>query len=287
MSNQQMEIETELEGEQVKVHQDEQTEQTHQTEENEQVNDKPTIELTCPFGTMQYRSDLKLTSASFMQLLVCYKYKVCEQKAEEGNKWQEYAYPKLADVFTELLNKVIHHINELLNEENIDKEIVIINLCGYKNFKLPVIVQTRSVNYKLKYENANARDIFLNILQRLTYLSTCSVPARYNDEIKVKTFSRVQELVKTLIETVVSQTRQEWSKICQEAGVHAGLVNNANKNVQKHNQHNQHNQYNQHHDQQQNEQNPNDHKPHRKVVVRNKGKNFKGFGFREQNKQNK
>lgn len=191
-------------------------------------NTVPTVEsvtLTTPFGDISYQSNLKLSRASVVQLLYCYSHRLNNQKAEPGNKWQEYAYPELAKMFSRLLKDFSDAIETLIQEH--DKDVVKINFCGYGNCKLPLMVQTRGVHYKTTYLYANVKHVLRTLEQRLSYLSTTPIPVRYQTEpLKQEAFLKVQELAKRFLDTSVKDAFVQWDEICKNARVVAGLPAN-------------------------------------------------------------
>lgn len=183
-----------------------------------------TLKLNTPFGDIEYRPDLKLSRASIVQLLVCYVQRLSTQKPTIDNKWQELAYPKLFKIVHDLKDHVIKTVSELYNDNKLDKEVVTINFCGYTNFKLPLIVQTQGVHHRATYATVNVRPFLKTIEQRLTYLSTADVPARYRgEEKKVNTFRYVQDIAKQLLEKNVLPLYDSWKNLCQEAADYAGI----------------------------------------------------------------
>ena len=190
-----------------------------------------TTKLNTPFGEIEYRPEFKLTSASIMQLLYCYTERLNTQKPLNENKWQEYAYPKLLSLFTEFRDNATVTVKKLCEDENLDRDVVMINFCGYKNFKLPITVPTKYVNPRSTYSTVNVRPFLRTLEQRLNYLSTSDVPVRYKgDQNKINTFLKVQETAKMLVKQL-EPLHELWKKICQEAAECAGLkMENKNYN---------------------------------------------------------
>ncbi|AYV83603.1 MAG: hypothetical protein Hyperionvirus9_20 [Hyperionvirus sp.] len=181
--------------------------------------------LKTPFGDIEYKPDLKLSRASIMQLITCYTYRLNTQQIQTNNKWQDHAYPRLQKMFTGLCETFTQAITELYNSPLYDKEVVLINFCGYKNFKLPLIVQTPGVHHRATYMSVNVRPFLKTIEQRLMYLSTVKVPARYkDDEKKVGTFKKVQSVAEELRTKFVIPLHESWKKLCQDAADIAGIV---------------------------------------------------------------
>jgi len=182
-----------------------------------------------PYATMEYSPDLKLSRASFMQLLYCYTQRLENQKPQPGNKWQEYAYPRLLKMFTDMRDNIVGTVCEMCNNPAYDKEVVMINFCGYKNFKLPLVVNIQrnkkvEVHPRATYERANVVPVYKTLAQRMTYLSTVSVPQRYNgDEKKTNTFKKVQEVAKMFLEKYVNSMLECWQKLCKESAEYAGI----------------------------------------------------------------
>ncbi|AYV81678.1 MAG: hypothetical protein Harvfovirus51_10 [Harvfovirus sp.] len=209
------------------VQQDMTSETTEQTTTTSSRKDTgvPGIQLKTPFGDIEYKPDLKLSRASIMQLINCYTYRLNKQQVQVDNKWQEFAYPQLQKMFTGLSEIFTQAVLELYNSEEYDKEVVLINFCGYKNFKLPLIVQTPGVHHRATYSSVNVRPFLKTIEQRLMYLSTVKTPARYkDDEKKVTTFNKVQVLAESLRTKYVLPLHESWKKLCQDAADFAGIV---------------------------------------------------------------
>lgn len=182
-------------------------------------------QLNTPLGDIDYRPDLKLSRASIVQLLVCYVQRLGNQKISTDNKWQKMAYPKLWEMFANLSEYVIKAIKNLCNEPDLDQDVIIVNFCGYKNFRLPLVVQTQGVHHKATYSTVNVRPFLKTLEQRLTYLSVFDIPSRYRgDEKKVKTFIRVQHVAKEILENHVRPLYDAWNLICQEAATFAGIT---------------------------------------------------------------
>lgn len=197
------------------------------TVQDNKIKERPetqNVKLHTPFGDVDYRPELKLSRASIVQLLVCYTERLNTQKATDDNKWQELAYPKLLKMFTDLRDHVTKIVSELCSNDDLDKDVVTINFRGYEGGKLPVIVQTQGVHHRATYGTVNVRPFLKTLEQRLTYLSTVDVPARYKgDEKKVNTFKRVQQVAKELLENHVQPLYNSWKLLCQEAADHAGI----------------------------------------------------------------
>ena len=182
----------------------------------------PVTQIKTPLGDIDYRPDLRLSRASFIQLVYCYAQRLSEQPAE--NKWQEYAYPRLLKLFTDLRDQTTTMIFNLWNDPNWDRDVVGVNFCGYRNCKLSLIVTTQGVHHRATYATVNVRPFLKTVEQRLLYLKTATVPSRYQgDDKKINTFRRVQELAEELMDRHVHPLFEAWEKLCQEAGDYAGI----------------------------------------------------------------
>lgn len=191
--------------------------------ENQENSMSEFTTINTVYGPLKYRPEFKLTHASFMQLLYCYNYRLSLQKPDENNKWQQYAYPKITEMFQNLVNNAETAINALLENPEYDKNIVTINFCGY-NFKLPLIVYTQGVHHKATYGTVNVRPFLKTLEQRLGYLATMQVPNRYKDkESDIKTFKKVQETAQNLLDNHVKPLYDAWNKLCEETADYAGI----------------------------------------------------------------
>ena len=193
---------------------------------------KQTTKISTPFGSVEYRPDLKLSRASIIQLINCYTYRITNQSVQSGNKWQEFAYPRLQKIFGTLCETFTQQVSELYNAPDSDREVVMINFCGYKSFKLPLIVQTLGVHPQATYISVNVRPFLKTMEQRLMYLANVKMPDRYkDDEKKVSTFNKVQALAENLRTKYVLPLHEAWRKLCQDAADYAGIVVETRDNV--------------------------------------------------------
>ena len=189
--------------------------------------------LHSDFGDYHYREDNKLIFGSFMQLLLCYYHRVSTQSPESGNKWQEYAYPKMKNLFGDFVNDVTKHLNEFLSSGTYDRDVVVNCFCGYENMKLPIPVRAINTDERLMYKNANVGDIFMHLTQRLSYLSHCDVPKRYSeDENKRTTFLGVQKCAEQVLNDVVKTYKKNWNDLYIAANNEAG-VKTPNRNFNR------------------------------------------------------
>jgi hypothetical protein len=180
------------------------------------------------YKEVSYNAGLKLSRASIMQLLYFYTHRLEKQKADVGNKWQESAYPELVKLFQDLKKGIVDAVVDLCN--SCDKDVVMINYCGYEGFKLPLMVQTKGVHFRTTYLYANVKHILKTIEQRLSYLAVAPVPLRYQaDEKKQEAFRKVQDLAKVFLSTHIKTAFVRWQEICQKAAEVAGLKPDFNR----------------------------------------------------------
>lgn len=198
-----------------------------------QENKDAVVKLQTPMEEVEYNGKYKLANGSIMQLLHLYTHRLEKQTPEPDNKWQVFVYPDLTKLFQTLRDAVTEKVVEL--SKDYDADVVRINFCGYKNFKLPLMVQTRGVHFRTTYEHANVRHVLKSLEQRLNYLSSAPLPTRYQeDTVKQLAFSKVQELAKLLLSENLAQTVQSWQTICEKAGEVSGFVPDDNrKHVRK------------------------------------------------------
>lgn len=184
--------------------------------------DPTAMEICTPFGNFEYRAGLRLTQASFVQLSYGYLYRLRNQQVVEGNKWQEFAYPRLQTLFENFCNESGSLISTMLSNPENDETVVRSNFCGYKNFKLPLNIPVYRVNSRATYGNVNVQPLIKTMRQRLNHLSTMQVPKRYLVEKERETFVRLQSVAKQILDKVEPLTN-EWKNICTEAAQVAGL----------------------------------------------------------------
>ena len=266
-------------------------ENTHNLQNEEQTNVTPpqTYTITTPFGDIEYKSEMKLSHGSFMQLLYCYNHRLTTQVCQEGNKWQELAYPEIRKMFSDLLEKSIAHVRGLCTDTTLDRDVITLNFCGYKNFKLPLLVHTMGVHYRATYGTVNVKPFLKTIEQRLAYLANADVPARYlGNEEKSNTFNAVKQLAKTMLTQDVLPMFETWNELCNKAATYAGIIPTVTSghHHQHHDQHyhHQHSHMNtQQHHQYQNQNNYQYNHPH--MLDQNQD-GHKGYQYHRQHQAN-
>jgi len=196
----------------------------NQDQNQKEVDKSSVVQIDTLFGKIEYRSELKLSCASIVQLLHCYCYRVNNQKIEEENKWQQYVYPKLIAMVEILCKNIMEQIKVLIDDKTNDEDVVKINFCGYKNFKLPVVVLTQGVHNHATYGSVNVRPFLKTLKQRLEYLVKSPVPNRLKeDKKKNDTFLKVKDCAKNILDSQVDPLFERWSSLCQEGATIAGI----------------------------------------------------------------
>ncbi len=175
-----------------------------------------------PNHEFNYNETFRLSSGSFMQLLLFYNTKVSND-VSDGSKWQDFVYPKLKDLFASMLECFEGHINSLMVKNEEHKQMIHVNFSGYDNYKMPVVVVPKNIKPHINYKNARVRDIMAHLDQRLYYLSICSVPKRYTTEEELRVFKQIQELSKQLLDHELKEYKEKWRNICNEAYLYAGI----------------------------------------------------------------
>lgn len=185
---------------------------------------------------IDYVPTLKLANASALQLLYFYAHRLENQVPEENNKWQQLAYPELTKLFVDLRDRVTAQVADLASKY--DKDVVMINFCGYKNFKLPTMVPIDGVNIRMTYAYANAKHVIKTLNQRLTYLSLTYLPTRYtDDENKISAFKKVRELASKIKSEEIQKALETWEDIRRRADIAADIkrdYSSKNTNYRRH-----------------------------------------------------